>query len=199
MPRSARNMRSGVCYHIIVRGNNRRWIFRESKEKEYFLELLRTYSREYHIAIYHYCVMDNHSHLLMKSCEKADGISKMMQGVQMVYARSYKKENKLTGSLFEGRYKSYAVAKDEYLMECGRYIERNPIRARIVKCPGSYRWSSFRYYGDGIADELITMDPVYKQLSRDERERRELYRKYIGVERAYESIVDGYFERVTSV
>lgn len=195
MPRKARQMRKGVYYHIIIRGNNRVRLFKRDKDKQYFLNLLELYCRRYEIKIYHYCVMSNHVHMLIKSEAYNDGISKALQGIQMVYARHYKRIKKMTGVVFEGRYKSYAIEDDAYLLECGRYIERNPVRAKLVQSVGQYRWSSYGHYGYGRKDTLVRYDPVYLALSVDQHGRCELYRRYVETGRAYEKIVDQFFDR----
>ena len=196
MPRKARAIKQNEYYHVIIRGNNRVWLFETDSDKQCFLEVLAAYCRRYKISIYHYCVMDNHVHLILRGEKTAESISKLMQGVQMVFARYYKKKIKMTGAIFEGRYKSYPIRCDEYLLECGRYIERNPVRAKKTRFPEDYRWSSYRFYAYGVPNKLLSPDPVYLGLSCHEKVRRQIYRSHVKVERAYEEIVDRYFEKV---
>jgi len=72
-----------------------------------------------------------------------------MHGMNLAYAIRFSRKNGKVGHLWQDRYKSAAVERESYLLECGRYIERNPLRAGIVKDPGEYRWSSYRVYGYG--------------------------------------------------
>ena len=76
-------------------------------------------------------------------------------------------------------------------MDCSRYIERNPIRAGIVKDPGEYKWSSYYRYAFGQKDDIINkLNPLYEQLSNDSVERQRIYREYVNEDRPYEVLVD---------
>ena len=75
-------------------------------------------------------------------------------------------------------------------MECGRYIERNPVRAGIVDNPGKYYWSSYNFYAKGTPDDIITPDPLYMALSSIEVERRSKYIEYVSTDRPYEKLLD---------
>ena len=117
----------------------------------------------------------------------------------MVYARYYKKKYKRTGHVFEDRFKHFHIETEAYLLECGRYIERNPVRAKMVEDPKNYRWSSHSYYGLGAENGLVTENILYKGLGSTEEERREVYREYVLTPRAYEMIVDQYFKEKATV
>lgn len=75
-------------------------------------------------------------------------------------------------------------------MECCRYIERNPVRARIVDSPGQYQWSSFNFYAKGRPDGIITLDPAYVAISMVDAERNTEYAKYVTETRPYEELLD---------
>ncbi len=75
-------------------------------------------------------------------------------------------------------------------MECGRYIERNPVRAGMVDNPSRYHWSSYKFYARGYRDGIITPDPLYGSLSGIDSERRERYIEYVAIERPYERLLD---------
>jgi putative transposase len=107
------------------------------------------------------------------------------------YACYFRKRYRHTGYLFQNRYKSYPITKETYLLECARYIERNPIRAKVVDSPGDYRWASFLYYAAGAKDDIIKEpNPLYKEMANSDVERRKIYKDYILEERAYEHLVD---------
>jgi len=125
---------------------------------------------------------------------KAEDLPKLMQGINLSYTLCYKKKYKFTGSLWQGRYKSIVIEKDEYLLECGRYIERNPVRAGIVKDPKDYEFSSFKFYSCGMESDIITEDILYKDLGQDMHERQAKYRDYVFQERAYDRILDSSFK-----
>lgn len=193
MARSPRLILDEGTYHVIQRGNDRKKVFREDGDFEHFKLLLKKYLSLYPSFLYHYCLMSNHLHLLFKVI-KADDLSKLMQGINLSYTLYYKKKYKFTGSLWQGRYKSMLIEKDEYLMECGRYIERNPVRAGIVKDPDEYEFSSFKFYSRGESSDILTEDILYKDLGFDIDQRQAKYREYIMQDRAYERILDGSFK-----
>ena len=119
MGRKPRIVLDGGYYHVIQRGNDRRNIFLESHDYGYFYSLLKKYLKRYSSFLYHYCLMSNHFHMLMK-VTKAKDLSKLMQGVNLSYTLYYKRKYEFIGSLWQGRYKSIVIERDEYLMDCGR-------------------------------------------------------------------------------
>ncbi len=148
MPRVARIAFPSMLYHVISRGNNREPVFQEDEEFEKYLKICKRYKDQYEFRIYHWVLMNNHVHLLLET-KAESSLSKIMQGINLAYTIWFNKKNDKVGHLWQDRFRSMIVEKDNYLMECGRYIERNPLRAGIVKDPGKYRWSSFRVYGCG--------------------------------------------------
>jgi len=137
--------------------------------------------------------MSNHVHLLVRLEEK-EGFPKFMQGVLQVYAGYFRKKYRSVGFVFQNRYKSRLIDKDSYLLECGRYIERNPLRANITTNLLSYRWSSFLFYAKGREDSIInTVNPLYLELAQTQKERQERYTNYICINRPYEDIIDKEF------
>src|SRR4030042_191798 len=102
-----------------------------------------------------------------------------MQGINLAYAIRFSRKNGKVGHLWQDRYKNAVVERESYLLECGRYIERNPLRAGIVKDPGEYRWSSYRVYGYGKEDGLTGRDDIYEALGKDPSQRQRAYREYV--------------------
>src|SRR5262245_1815596 len=137
MPRKPRLLVDGGYYHVIARGNNKLCIFNNENEFRLFLELIRGAKRLYLFKLYHYCIMSNHFHLLLQ-VEQGCHLPRIMQKLLLSYSRNYRKNHNYTGHLWEGRYKSPLIDKESYLLECGRYIERNPIRAGMVKAIEDY-------------------------------------------------------------
>lgn len=76
------------------------------------------------------------------------------------------------------------------MLECGRYIERNPLRACIVKDPSQYYWSSHNFYAKGRPDDIITQNTLYNDMGKTLQERQRYYREYVMEARPYETIVD---------
>lgn len=113
-----------------------------------------------------------------------------MQRVNLRYAKYYRKKYKYCGHVFQDRFKSFAIEKDAYLLECGRYIERNPLKARIVEVLIDYPWVSYGYYAYGRGNEWVSRNPLYEELGRNERQRQLKYREYLLVERPYEKLIE---------
>ncbi len=86
---------------------------------------------------------------------------------------------KIHGYLWQGRYKSMLIGDDAYLLECGRYIERNPVKAGLVEDPKDYPWTSYRTYAFGEENPLIDPNPAYLALSDDIEARRKKYTEYV--------------------
>ena len=194
MSRRDRELVDGGYYHIVTRGIDKRKLFRYKQDYRYFLQVIKKYLLKFKVNIIHYCFMSNHIHLLIKA-EKAEDLPKFMQVVLQVYAIHFRKKYHSFGFVFQNRYKSCFIDKDSYLLECARYIERNPLRAGIINVLLEYSWSSFSFYAEGIDEGIIkTKNPLYLELGRTEQERQQRYREYVSQERPYEHIVDKAFK-----
>jgi len=137
--------------------------------------------------------MPNHIHLLIK-VEKSNDLPKFMQLILQIYASKFRKKYKSVGFVFQNRYKSKLIDNDAYLLECARYIERNPLRANIVNNLSEYPWSSYFYYSETKTDDIITLEnPLYNSLAQTVEDRRKAYVKYISEERLYDHIIDKTF------
>ena len=189
MARSARILVDGGIYHITSRGHNRYRLFHSLDDYKIYKRIIGDYKKEFVFDIFHYCLMPNHPHLLLK-VQKGFELPRVMQGINQSYSGYYKRKYKLIGNLFQGRYASIFIDSDEYLMECGRYIERNPLRAGMVADLSEYCFSSYNFYVNDRKDDIITPNPCYLALSKDPKERKELYKKYVLEARPYETILD---------
>jgi putative transposase len=165
-------------HHIIQRGNNRAATFFADDDYRYFLECLRQAKVKCRCRIYSYVLMTNHFHLLVEPAEVGD-LGRFMQSVGRRYVRYVNETYRRTGTLWEGRFKSAAVSRDEYLIACSRYIELNPVRAGLVTHPRDYRWSSYQRRALGVSDRLLDEDPWYNGLGTTERDKQERYRQWI--------------------
>ncbi len=142
MPRRARMYIAGLPYHIVQRGNNREPCFIEPDNYQQYLALWRTVSRRYGVRVHAYCLMTNHIHFLVTPGSKT-AISNTLKVVGSRYAQYINQTYRRTGTLWEGRHRASLVQSDKYLLTCMRYIELNPVRARMVDRPEEYRWSSY--------------------------------------------------------
>ncbi len=179
MPRVARNIISDIPYHVIHRGNNRQKIFFNDGDYRYFLSLIEEAKKKYGCRLYAYVLMPNHFHLILESPQSSEHLAKYVKLLAQKHSQHINKGYKRTGTLWEGKFKSSPMSKDNYLLACSRYIEMNPVRAHIVKDPKDYVWSSYRYKtGDGEGATLLDPDPLYIDLGKDDNERQENYRKW---------------------
>ncbi|MBM3245079.1 MAG: transposase [Candidatus Omnitrophica bacterium] len=193
MPRVARNLIDNGYYHIVTRGLDRRKLFRYKNDFKSFIDITATYLKQYKVHILHYCLMPNHLHFLIRAVVALD-VQKFMQVILQVYAANFRKKFKSTGFIFQNRYKSRLIDSEAYLLECARYIERNPVRAKLVQDISEYPWSSYLYYAKGIPDNIITLDnPLYLDMATTEDGRREAYARFVSLERPYDDIVDKEF------
>lgn len=143
MPRGKRILLNNVYYHIINRGNQRMNIFSDCSDFERYLALLKHYKHKYSCDLFGYCLMPNHIHLILLPKQLCH-LPAIMQRITQSYTWWFNKKYNKVGRLWQGRFKSMVIEKDDYFLECVYYIEKNPVRAGIVSNPGDYPWSSYR-------------------------------------------------------
>lgn len=165
----------GVAQHIIQRGNNRQACFASERDFSAYANWLEEYSKKFDVAIHAWVFMTNHVHLLATP-KKGNGVSLMMQSLGRRYVQYFNYQYRRSGTLWEGRYKSCLVQSEEYLLECYRYIELNPVRANMVALPADYPWSSFQFNALGKKVSFCSPHPEYLRLGRIEDERQEAYK-----------------------
>ena len=182
MPRKPRFNLPGIPQHVIQRGNNRAPCFYSEDDYRRYLDDLLEASKKMDCRIHAYVLMTNHVHLLVTPMQN-DALSNMMQSLGRRYVRYINKLYQRSGTLWEGRYKSSLIDSDQYLLTCMRYIELNPIRARMVEHPSEYRWSSYHTNAHDEHNPLIESHPVYlaQGLSKEACRvaYRELFRNHI--------------------
>ncbi|MDH5256401.1 MAG: transposase [Gammaproteobacteria bacterium] len=175
MPRKPRFYLPEIPVHLVQRGHSREPVFFENDDYHTYLYWLGEAAERYGCAVHAYVLMTNHIHLLVTPPEKQSA-SSMMQYIGRRYVPYINKTYGTSGSIWEGRYKASLVQDDAYLLTCMRYIELNPVRANMVKSPGSYRWSSYKANVQGKADQLIQPHKLYKQLGRTKQQRQNAYK-----------------------
>jgi len=178
MPQIFRILPEEGVLHILTRGNNRQKVFEDGHDYKTYLKFLKLYRQDNKISICHYCIMPNHAHLIVAITQES-ALSKFMKQLNLAYLHHHKKRYKYVGHLWQGRYKSLIISEDEYLITCGRYIELNPVRARIVEDPKDYEYSSYNAYAYGRKDEIVEYSPMYRELGKSMKERQLNYRKDI--------------------
>ena len=185
MPRNARQTSENMTYHVTVRGNNRDWIFCDDDDFNNYRELVRRYRERYGLKIFHWVIMNNHAHFLLWALDGVT-LSKAMQGLSLAYTSRYNRKYNRVGQLWQGRYKSIPVEESTYLLECGRYIERNPVRAGIVSVAEDYPWSSYQAHYSGHNDELTDSHPLMNDFQRTDAGFRSGWAEYVNTHRERE-------------
>ena len=191
MPRKARIVVANAPHHLIQRGHNKKAVFVSDEDYLYYLDNLREWKQALGCKIYAYCLMSNHVHLIVDPGSNPDALGLLMKRVAGRQTRYVNRLEGRSGTLWEGRYKSSPIQIETYLLACSRYIELNPVRAKIVKKPEAYRWSSYRVKV-GIADqEWIDKDPSYRALGRTQEERAKRYSAWV-----HDAIPEGEWDQI---
>jgi len=175
MPRLPRYGLPGQPQHVIQRGNSRAAIFARAADYRHFRDYLALACAEHACAVHAYVLMTNHIHLLITPAT-AGAIGRVMQSVGRRYVPYFNWSRGRTGGLYEGRFRATPIDTEEYMPRCYRYIERNPVRAGLVRDPAEYPWSSYRANALGELDSLISPHELYARLGKDASTRRAAYR-----------------------
>lgn len=180
MPYYARKhqLQNSLIYHVYNRSNAKEKIFHSADDFRCFKEIICEYADKFKIKIYHWVIMPNHYHLLLEIAEP-ELISKYMAGINRAYTHHYHRNYETVGFLWQGRFKLQPVQKEKYLFACGRYIERNPVKALIVAQAEDYFYSSARFYCLGESDGITSANPEYAQFGINIGERQQAYKKFL--------------------
>ena len=159
MPRTARSAVGGLVYHVLNRGNGRMQIFRKTGDYQAFVELLNLGKERAQVEVFGFCLMPNHWHLVLRP--KGDGdLAAYLSWVTNTHVKRYRAHySRTSGHLYQGRYKSFPVQEDSYFLTLLRYVEANPLRAKLVTRAQAWRWSSLGCQ-HSIADKLLSPWPL---------------------------------------
>lgn len=160
--------------HLVLRGHNREPIFYDAKDRHVVLDYLGEVLSEEPVHLHAYVLMTNHVHLLATGHEEG-AISRFMHRWSRRYSFYFNRSRGRSGSLFEGRFRSSPVEFDRYLLACMRYIENNPVRARICGSARQFPWSSHGANASGNPSAPLVPHPVYSELGSDARSRAIAY------------------------
>jgi len=166
MPRRPRVEKEGF-HHIINRGVARDNIFLEDEDYEQFLEIVEIAKARYDFVLHSLCLMSNHYHLLIET--KHRNLSLLVRQINAPYAQYFNRKYKRVGSFWQGRFKNWFVYDEKYLSVLFRYIEQNPIKAKINKAIGEYKWASSTLiledkYKELFRESLLFKDNIYSIL-----------------------------------
>ncbi len=143
MPRIPRGQQSGYAYHVINRGNGRTTVFHKAQDYEAFLSLLVEAKKQQDVKIFAFCLMPNHFHLVLEPAHQT-ALSQFMQWLLTTHVRRYHKHYGSSGHIWQGRYKSFPIQRDEHLITVLSYVLQNPIRAGLSSTARDWMWSSLR-------------------------------------------------------
>jgi putative transposase len=141
MPRAARVSIGDQCYHVLNRGNARRRVFYKDGDYQAFVKAMGHASVEVPIRVLAWCLMPNHFHLVLWPHHDRD-LSHWMHWLLNTHVRRYHRHHRSSGHLWQGRFKAFAIEHDDHLLAVLRYVERNPLRANLVKRAEHWEWSS---------------------------------------------------------
>ena len=178
MARPLRIEYDGALYHVTSRGNERKAIFRDDTDRELFLATVSQVTERFHWLCHAYCLMNNHYHLVI---ETPDGnLSKGMRQLNGVYTQAFNRRHHRVGHLFQGRFKGILVQKESHFLEVCRYVVLNPLRAKAVKHPREWAWSSYRATGGlTAAPQCLTVEEIFSHFGQRRGLAQEKYRSYV--------------------
>jgi len=187
MARPLRIQYSGAVYHVTCRGNERKEIFKDDRDRKTFLEILAKSSNIYNIKIFSYILMENHFHLLIET--PLGNLGEFMRHFNITYTGYYNRRHNRVGHLYQGRYKSILVDKESYLSVLSRYIHLNPVRIKAMERKTdeekiqhlrNYRWSSLpSYINKGEREQFVDYAIVLEEYGGDNDRSRLAYKKGI--------------------
>jgi REP element-mobilizing transposase RayT len=158
MPRGDRKDIPKTIHHVIQRGNNRNYIYENTRDKQEFLSILRDALQKYKADLLQYVLMDNHYHLLVQIGDQP--LAQLLWYLNRHYTIYYNKRYNRIGTIYGGRYKSYLMTERAKLYSTIRYIVRNPVKAGMVSHASDYRWSGHRAVISSKGPMLINRDAL---------------------------------------
>jgi putative transposase len=179
MPRVGRVVLPDYPHHVVQRGHNRQVVFAAAEDYERYLNDVRELKEAFGVKVYAYCLMTNHVHLLLGPRDTPSALGEFMKALAGRATRYRNRLERRSGTLWESRYKSSLVQKDTYLLACCRYIELNPVRARMVAAPQDYLWSSSQERLGLAQPGILDWSPTYQVLGRTETERQKQYAQFL--------------------
>lgn len=156
MPRTARADRAGFHYHVMNRGNAKARVFHDADDYDAFVGIVRQASARHPMLLLAWCLMPNHVHFVVQPYADG-GLGAWMHWMLTTHVTRHRRRYDTTGRIWQGRYKACPI-QDIHLLTVIRYVERNPLRASLVREAQDWRWSSLR--GRWTAEAPLPLDPL---------------------------------------
>jgi putative transposase len=162
MPRAARLVLPGIPHHVKQRGNRRQPTFFSDADYQLYIGLLRHWSAKSGTRVWAWCLMPNHVHLILVPAD-ADGLRATLAPAHRLYTGEINRRQGWHGHLWQGRFASFPM-EEGHLHACLRYVELNPVRARLAARPEDWRWSSARAHLGLGPDRLTDIAPTRERI-----------------------------------
>ncbi len=176
-----------AIYHLCTRGNARQRIFRDDRDRARFISLLDESVQRFEVSILCFVLMANHVHLVGQT--HRPNLARWMHWLGVAYTVYFNRRHRVSGHLFQGRYKSFLVQEGKYLLELSRYVHLNPVRGVNLgrgnprerrKRLRAFKWSSYPgYSGLGRQYEFVKEEMVLGELSGSRKDERLAYRRFV--------------------
>ena len=161
MPRQARVVFPGVPHHVTQRGNRRERVFFNEGDRKVYLEWLREYATRNEVGVLAYCLMTNHVHLIVVPATK-DGLYRTLRPLHTRFAQRINRSRNWKGHVWQGRFFSSAL-DTAFLLAAIRYVERNPVRARMIDKAEDYPWSSAAIHCGLRTNSVLSIAPQWQR------------------------------------
>lgn len=177
MARPLRIEYEGAFYHVTARGNERKRIYDSTPDYEKFRSYLKRAQEKYGYVLHCYVLMTNHYHLLIETPQA--NLGRVMHYINGSYANYFNIKKRRSGHFFQGRYKGILIDKDSYLLELSRYLHLNPVRAKMVKRPQDYPYSSYGSYIGQEKEDIVYRDLILGMMGKDQRRAKGRYKDFV--------------------
>jgi putative transposase len=179
MARPLRIEFEGALYHITSRGDRQEPIYEDDEDRRAFLTVLGDVVERFEWVCYAYCLMGNHYHLVIETPK--GNLSKGMRQLNGVFTQVSNRRHGKVGHVFQGRYKAVLIDKEAHWLEVSRYVVLNPVRAKMVKEAGRWKWSSYNVtQGVGKGPGWLAVNKLLMQFDDKQSPAKQQYRKFVG-------------------
>lgn len=178
MARPLRLNYAGGVYHVTARGNERKAVVRDDRDRARWVDTLAQVVDRYRVRCHAWVLMTNHYHVLLET--PTPNLSLAIRHLNGVYTQAFNRRHRRVGHLVQGRFKAIVVEKEAHLLELCRYVVLNPVRAGLVPHPRRYAWSSYRATaGEAASPAWLTVDWIWQQFGARKGTAQQAYRAFV--------------------